>query len=131
MVIWQSVGFSMVVFLAGLQGVPQELLEAAEIDGASPAQRFWRVTLPLLAPAITINVVLSIIGSMRLFDHVLATTGGGPGYATETLTTALYKQAFVIGHYAYGSAIALLLAALIVSISIVQLRILRSREVEV
>ena len=85
--VWQYAGYSMVIFLAGLEGVPTELQEAAAIDGAGRWTRFRHVTCPLLAPAVTINLMLSTIGGLKLFDQIFAMTNGGPGYATETLST--------------------------------------------
>ena len=126
---WQYAGYSMVIFLAGLQGVPRELHEAATIDGAGRWQRFRNVTWPLLAPAVTINLMLSTIGGLKLFDQVFAITNGGPGYATETLSTLIYKQAFVFGSFGYSTAVALVLAILVAAVSLVQLKYLRSREV--
>lgn len=121
-VIWQFSGYSMVIFLAGLQGVPPELHEAAAVDGASPVQRFRHITRPMLAPAITINLMLSMIGGFKLFDQVYVTTGGGPGHSTETLSTLMYKNAFQFGDYAYSTAIAVLLAAIVAVVSAVQYR---------
>jgi raffinose/stachyose/melibiose transport system permease protein len=129
MVIWQFAGYSMVVFLAGLEGVPAELHEAAMIDGAGRFQRFRSVTWPLLAPAVTINVMLSTIGGLKLFDQVYAATSGGPGHSSETLSTVLYKQAFVFGNYGYSTAIALVLALFVAAVSLIQIYYLRSREV--
>ncbi|MEV3921628.1 carbohydrate ABC transporter permease [Actinomadura coerulea] len=129
MVIWQFSGYSMVIFLAGLEGVPVELHEAAMIDGAGRFQRFRSVTWPLLAPAVTINVMLSTIGGLKLFDQVYAATSGGPGHASETLSTVLYKQAFVFGNYGYSTAIALVLALFVAAVSLIQIRYLRGREV--
>ncbi|MCG5212291.1 carbohydrate ABC transporter permease [Streptosporangium sp. KLBMP 9127] len=129
MVVWQNAGYSMVIFLAGLEGVPAELHEASMIDGASTVQRFRFVTWPLLAPALTINLMLSTIGGLKLFDQVFAATGGGPGYATETLSTVLYKQAFVFGKFGYSTAVALVLALFVAAVSFIQLYYLRSREV--
>jgi raffinose/stachyose/melibiose transport system permease protein len=129
MVVWQYAGYSMVIFLAGLEGVPVELHEAAMIDGAGRFQRFRYVTWPLLAPALTINVMLSTIGGLKLFDQVYAATNGGPGYASETLSTVLYKQAFVFGRYGYSTAIALVLALFVAAVSLVQIAYLRGREV--
>jgi raffinose/stachyose/melibiose transport system permease protein len=126
-VVWQYVGFSMVIFAAGLQSVPDELLEAAEIDGAGPWRRFRDVTLPLLAPAITINLALSLINGLRIFDQVLAMTGGGPGYATETVSTVIYKE-FASGSFAYSTALAVELTAVIIVLSAIQVVILRRRE---
>jgi raffinose/stachyose/melibiose transport system permease protein len=129
MVVWQFAGYSMVIFLAGLESVPDNLHEAAAIDGAGRWQRFRHVTWPLLAPAVTINVMLSTIGGLKLFDQVYAATGGGPGYASETLSTVLYKQAFVFGKYGYSTAIALVLALFVAAVSLVQVHLLRGREV--
>jgi raffinose/stachyose/melibiose transport system permease protein len=129
MVVWQFAGYSMVIFLAGLESVPDNLLEAATIDGAGRWQRFRHVTWPLLAPAVTVNVMLSTIGGLKLFDQVYAATNGGPGYASETLSTVLYKQAFVYGNYGYSTAIALVLALFVAAVSLVQVHFLRGREV--
>jgi raffinose/stachyose/melibiose transport system permease protein len=128
-VVWQYAGYSMVIFLAGLQNIPRELLEAAEVDGAGHWRRLRSITLPLLAPAFTINLMLSTIGGLKLFDQVFAITNGGPGYATETLSTMIYKQAFVFGRYGYSTALALVLAIIVAAISLVQLHYLRGREV--
>jgi raffinose/stachyose/melibiose transport system permease protein len=128
-VVWQYAGYSMVIFLAALQGIPQELEEAAALDGAGRFQRFWHVVLPLIAPAMTINLTLSTIGGLKLFDQVFAITGGGPGYASETLSTLIYKQAFVFGKYGYSTAVALVLALLVSGLAILQMRYLQSREV--
>lgn len=129
MVVWQYAGYSMVIFLAGLEGIPRELHEAAMIDGAGTWQRFRYVTWPLLAPAVTINLMLSTIGGLKLFDQVFAATNGGPGYATETLSTVLYKQAFVFGKFGYSTAVALVLALFVAAVSFIQVSYLRSREV--
>jgi raffinose/stachyose/melibiose transport system permease protein len=129
MVVWQFAGYSMVIFLAGLESVPDDLHEAAMIDGAGRWQRFRHVTWPLLAPAVTVNVMLSTIGGLKLFDQVYAATGGGPGYASETLSTVLYKQAFVFGNYGYSTAIALVLALFVAAVSLIQIHFLRGREV--
>ena len=128
-VVWQYAGYSMVIFLAGLQGVPRELEEAAALDGAGRWTRFRHVVLPLIAPAVTINLMLSTIGGLKLFDQVFAITQGGPGYSTETLSTLIYKQAFVFGSYGYSTAVALVLAILVAAVSLVQLKYLRSREI--
>lgn len=116
-VIWQFAGYSMVIFLANLQGIPAEILEASHLDGAGPVRRFWSVVRPELAPAITINLMLSIIGGLKLFDHVWVMTGGGPGGATETMSTLLYENAFQLGSFAYAIAIALVLTVLVAILS--------------
>jgi raffinose/stachyose/melibiose transport system permease protein len=128
-VVWQYAGYSMVIFVAALQGIPRELEEAAALDGAGRFQRFRHLVLPLIAPAMTICLTLSTIGGLKLFDQVFAITGGGPGYSTETLSTLIYKQAFVFGQYGYSTAVALVLALLVSCLALVQMRYLQSREV--
>lgn len=129
-VVWQHVGLSMVIYLAGLQGVPQELHEAAALDGAGAVRRFWSTTRPLLGQATTIVLALTMIGGLKLFDQVFVMTGGGPGYATETLSLLMYREAFVLGHYGYGSAIALVLTMVVAAIVFVQISATRRAEVE-
>ncbi|MEV6106323.1 sugar ABC transporter permease [Streptomyces sp. NPDC051940] len=129
MVVWQYAGYSMVIFLAGLEGIPAELEEAAKIDGAGRVQRFRYVVWPLLAPALTVNVMLSTIGGLKLFDQVFAATNGGPGTSSETLSTVLYKEAFVFGKFGYSTAVALVLALFVAAVSLIQIRYLRAREV--
>lgn len=130
-IVWQHAGLSMVIYLAGLQGVPPELYEAGDLDGTSRWQRFWFITRPMLAPATTIAVVLTMITGLKLFDQVFAMTGGGPGYATETLSLDMYKQAFVLNDYSYGTALALILTMIVAFVSFLQLKVLRRYEVEV
>jgi raffinose/stachyose/melibiose transport system permease protein len=129
--VWQFTGLAMVIYLAGLQGIPDELDEAALVDGASGWLRFRSVTLPLLAPAITTSATLTLIFGLRVFDQVLALTGGGPDYATETLATQVYTQTFANGLFGYGSALALVLTALVLLMAVAQLVILRVREAKV
>ncbi|MET8421808.1 carbohydrate ABC transporter permease [Streptomyces sp. NPDC005134] len=112
-IVWQFGGYSMVIFLAGLQSVPKEIHEAADIDGAGPIRRFWSITRPLLAPAFTINLMLSLIGGIKLFDQVYALTGGGPGHATDTLSTLIYKDAFTLGEFGYSIALAVVLTIVV------------------
>lgn len=119
-VVWEYAGYSMVIFLAGLQGVPDETIEASLVDGAGPLRRFWYVVRPELAPATTINLMLSVIASLKLFDQVQVTTGGGPGHATETLSTVIYKNVFQFSQFGYGIALALILTVCVAIISIFQ-----------
>jgi raffinose/stachyose/melibiose transport system permease protein len=112
-VVWQFAGYSMVIFLAGLQSIPREIYEAAAIDGTGPIRRFWSIIRPLLAPAITINLMLSIIGGIKLFDQVYALTGGGPGHATDTISTLIYKDAFTLGEFGYSVALAVVLTVIV------------------
>lgn len=127
-IVWQFAGYSMVIFLAGLQSVPREIYEAADIDGAGPVRRFWSVTRPLLAPAFTINLMLSIIGGIKLFDQVYALTGGGPGHATDTLSTLIYKDAFTLGEFGYSIALAVVLTIIVAVASTGQYVVLARNE---
>jgi raffinose/stachyose/melibiose transport system permease protein len=126
--VWQFAGLSMVMYLAGLAGIPDELDEAAAVDGASTFRRFRKITLPLLAPAITVSVTLSLIYGLGVFDQVLALTGGGPVDASETLATQIYKQTFAFGRFGYGTALSLILTILIMGMALTQLAVLRHRE---
>lgn len=126
--IWQLSGLTMVIYLAGLQSIPEELDDAAAVDGASTWSRFRRITLPLLAPATTISVTLTLIFGLRVFDQVIALTNGGPVFNTETLATQVYKQSFVYSHFGYGAAIAVVLTVLIAVATLLQTALLRARE---
>lgn len=122
-IVWQFSGYSMVIFLAGLQAIPDEITEASIIDGAGPWRRFWSVTLPLLNGAVVINVMLSLIGGLKQFDQVVAMTGGGPGTATETISTLIYKNAFALGEYPFSVALAVVMTILIAGLAAVQYRL--------
>lgn len=125
MSVWQSVGYSMVIFLAGLQGIPQHLYDAAAVDGASPWQRFWRITLPLLSPTTFFIVVMAIISTFQVFGQVYMLTGGGPAFATSTIVYYIYERAFLALHMGYASALAWLLFAAIFGLTVIQLRLQR------
>lgn len=127
-VVWQFSGYSMVIFLAGLQSIPEDVYEAASLDGAGSFQTFWNVTRPLLAPAMTINLMLSLIGGLKLFDQVLIMTQGGPGSATESLSTIAYKDAFQFQLFGYSTALSLVLTAFVAVASIIQFTLLRRGE---
>lgn len=127
-ILWQSTGGNMVIFLAGLQGVPKELEEAASLDGAGYWKRFWYVIRPLLAPAITINLMLGLIGGLKVFDQIFALTNGGPGNSTQTISTLIYFYFSTFAEYGRAAALAFLLAIAIAILSIIQFRLLRRRE---
>ena len=128
---WQMLGLCVVVYLAGLQGVPTELMEAAAIDGAGPLQRFWRITWPLLAPALTVNTVILLISAFKVFDQVQIITRGGPGTGTTaTIAYVILQEAFVANHPGYASAEAVVMLIIIASASAVALRLLQRREVD-
>lgn len=128
--VWQFAGQSMVLYLAGLEGIPVEVDEAASVDGAGAVTKFRRITIPLLAPAFTISLTLTMIMGLRVFDQVIALTNGGPVDASETLATQVYKQAFVSGRFGYSAATALILTVLVLIIALLQLWFLRSREMK-
>jgi multiple sugar transport system permease protein len=123
MTIWGWTGFSVVIYLAALQGVPQTLTEAAAIDGAGPWRTFRRVTLPLLSPASLFLAVWLTINAMQLFDEVYLSTSGGPLNATTVLVYYLYEQAFVNFNFGYASAIAYVLFLIILVVTAIQFRI--------
>jgi multiple sugar transport system permease protein len=125
MTVWGWVGFGALIYLAGLQGVPAELIEAAQIDGCSKRGAFWRVQVPLLRPVTGFLVVWLTINSLQLFDEVYATTKGGPLHATTVVVYYLYQQAFQFFHAGYAAAIATVLFVVIVLITLVQLRLAR------
>ena len=119
-VVWQQTGFVMVIYLAGLASVPVEIEEAAALDGAGIWQRFVHVTVPAIRPSIAIATTLGIIQGLRIFDQIFALTGGGPAGATETLATQVYKQAFSLGQFGFGSSLALVLTVIILVFAIIQ-----------
>jgi len=127
-VVWQQTGFTMVIYLAGLASVPVEVEEAAALDGAGIWGRFWNVTVPAIRPSIAIATTLGIIQGLRIFDQILALTGGGPAGATETLATEIYKQAFSLGQFGFGSALALVLTVIILAFAILQQYVTRDRD---
>ncbi|WP_091643976.1 carbohydrate ABC transporter permease [Micromonospora pallida] len=123
-VVWQFSGYSMVIFLAGLQAVPAEQLEAAALDGAGAWPRFWHIVRPLLAPAITVNLVLSLVRGFMIFDQIWVTTQGGPAQSTDSLSTLLYRNAFQYGEFGYSAALAVVLTLFIGVVAVVQYRFL-------
>ena len=127
---WNGLGLFLVIYMATLNTIPQERREAAEVDGANGFQRFFRITLPLMMPGITINSVLSLAGGLKQYDHVKVITGGGPGGATQTITQQAVEKAFVYNRSGYSSAIILVLFILIVIVSVIQISITKKREVE-
>lgn len=125
--VWQFSGMTMIIYLAGLQSIPTELLEAARMDGATTWQLFHRVTLPLLLPAIRINVVTNIIGSLSVFDIIMSLTEGGPGYATESLSIYIMRMCYG-SRTGYSTAVALILFLIILIPVLISLRLTREKE---
>jgi raffinose/stachyose/melibiose transport system permease protein len=126
--VWQFAGLCMAFYLAGLQGISDDLHEAAAIDGAKPWRTFRKIVFPLLAPAATVSISITTILGLRAFDQIMALTRGGPGAMSETLATQIFKQTFVFGNFGYGSAFALVLTLLILIVSAIQIVVLRARE---
>ena len=127
---FQYMGVSMVIYLAGLQAIPKEYLEAAEIDGASGFYKFFHITLPLLMPAITVSIVLNIIEGLKLFDVIISMTNGGPGYASHSLSTMMSDLFFAGQNAGFASALGNLMFVIISFFGISSLRFLRRKEVD-
>jgi multiple sugar transport system permease protein len=123
MTVWGWLGFGVIIYLAALQSVPGELLEAAAIDGCSRWRAFWRVEVPLLAPTTLFLVIWLTINALQLFDEIYVTTKGGPVGATTVLVYYLYQQAFVFFHGGYASAIAYVLFLAILVVTVIQLAV--------
>jgi ABC-type sugar transport system permease subunit len=120
MSVWKGFGYNMVIFLAGLQGIPDHLYDAAKVDGATAWRRFLNVTLPLLSPTTFFVVVISVISSFQVFDQALIMTNGGPGTATTTLVLYIYQKGFQSFDMGYAAAVALVLFAVIFVFTVVQ-----------
>lgn len=128
---WQWVGYWMLIYLAGLQSVPAELHEAAKVDGAGPVKRFINVTLPMIAPAITICVVGITTGSLKVYDLLVSSTKGGPGRASTSIIYQTYVTAINGRQYGYGSAMTVTLIVALLLVALVQVKSLKSKEVQV
>lgn len=127
---FQYLGVAMVLYLAGLQSIPKEYYEAAGLDGAAGFAAFRRITLPLLMPAVTNSMVLNIIGGLKLFDAVMAMTKGGPGYASQSMSTLMYNLYFGRQDAGYSATVGIIMFAIISLVSITTLIQLRGKEVE-
>jgi multiple sugar transport system permease protein len=126
MTAWRGLGLQMIIFLAGLQAIPADMYEAAQVDGAGTWQRFWRITFPLLRPTMLFSAVIAGIGLMQAFDEIYVMTQGGPLDATLTVAFHAYRQ-FSFGNYGYTAAAAYLLFLAIVALTLLQFRIFRSK----
>ncbi len=118
--IWKDIGFVTVIYLAGLQEIPENLGEASDLDGATAWQKFWSVTWPMLAPTTFFVTTISLISSFQVFDQVFIMTGGGPVGATTTMVQLIYKNAFSYGQMGYASAISWVLFAFIFAVTVAQ-----------
>ena len=130
---WQQIGYMMIIYIAGLQNVPDDLIEAAQIDGATQWETFWKVKLPMIMSSITVCVFLTLTNSFKLFDQNLALTGGEPNHLTEMLALNIYQTFYARAGMQWkglGQAKAVLFCLLVVAISFAQLRATRSKEVQ-
>lgn len=128
--IWQGAGYNMIIYLAGLSSIDKSLYESAKMDGANKFQQFFRVTLPLLMPSITICLFLVTASSFKLFDINLALTRGGPGRATMGMALDIYVESFMQNRMGYGSAKAIVLLVIVSTITLLQVNYTRKKEVE-
>ncbi|HEY5587237.1 MAG TPA: sugar ABC transporter permease [Ruminiclostridium sp.] len=130
--VWQFMGYSMVIFVAGLKAIPNELYESANIDGAHGWKEFIYITFPLIAPSFTINIILSTIGTLKLFEQVYAMTGGGPGYMTESVAITINRLGFggTGTRWGYGASMSVVMFLAIMFLTVFVVNKLRKREVD-
>jgi multiple sugar transport system permease protein len=126
--IWRHMGYTALLVFAGLQMIPSYVYEAAEVDGSSELQTFWRITLPLLRPVLVMVLVVTMIGSFQVFDTIAVTTQGGPINATRVIYFYIYERAFTRFDFGYASAMAMVLFVILAIVSLLQLRLLRAKE---
>lgn len=127
---WKMSGYIMIIFIAGLQAIPQDQLEAASVDGATGFQRFRYITIPLLMPSITITTFMTLSNSFKIYDVNLSLTGGGPFNSTEMFAINIYNEIFAVGNYGYGQAKAIIFFILVAIITLVQTYFNKRKEVE-
>jgi raffinose/stachyose/melibiose transport system permease protein len=127
---WQLSGYMMIIYIAQLQNIPDSLLEAAQVDGANPLQRLRHIILPLMAPAFTIGLFLSISHGFKLYDMNVALTNGGPSDSTQMLSLNIYQTAFIEGRFGLAQSKAVVFLIVITVVSLIQLKISKSREIE-
>ncbi len=128
--VWQSCAFAIILYLAGLQTIPEELYEAASLDGASPTQQFRSITFPMIWSYFTINVVLSVKGFLQVFDPIVALTNGGPGTSTESVTMLIQRGGLTGGEFAYQTANAVVFFIVITVVSLIQFKGMGSRDTD-
>lgn len=128
--IWQMSGYIMIIYISFLNNIPDELIEASTIDGANVWQRFWRIKFPLLAPAFTVSLFLSLSNAFKVYDQNMALTAGGPFSSTQMATMNIYDTAFKIQEMGYAQAKAIIFLLIITAISVIQLYMTRKRETD-
>ena len=126
--VWQAVAMNTIIYISGLQTVPQEVYEASMLDGASKWKEFFSVTLPLVIPFVTINLVLSTKNLLMVFDQIMSLTKGGPAQSTESISYLIYKNGMDGGQFGFQSANAVLFFVVIVAISVFQMTVLNKKE---
>ncbi|OCN02659.1 ABC transporter permease [Clostridium sp. W14A] len=128
--VWQALGFYMLIYIAGLQSVPDDVIEAATIDGAGRVRRFFSVIFPLIIPSVTVCTFYSIANSLKMFELIFTLTGGGPGTATTSVALDIYNTAFNSNQYGYGSSKSVILFAMVAVITILQVTVFKKKEIE-
>lgn len=128
--IWQQAGYVMLIYIASMNSIDQQLFDAAEIDGASPFRQFTDITLPLIMPAFTVSIFIVLANSFKIFGLIFSLTGGGPYGSTESLALNIYNEAFLYGKYGMGSAKAVVFFVFVALLSFMQVRFTQKREVE-
>ena len=127
---WQMAGYIMIIYIAGIQSIPNDVMEASMIDGASWWQRLKNITFPLLMPAFTISLFLTLSSAFKIYDVNLSLTGGGPANSTEMFAMNIYNEIFGYGNYGYGQAKAIIFFLIVAAITLTQVYITKKREVE-
>lgn len=127
---WQMAGYIMIIYIAGIQSIPNDVMEASMIDGASWLQRLKNITFPLLMPAFTISLFLTLSSAFKIYDVNLSLTGGGPANSTEMFAMNIYNEIFGYGNYGYGQAKAIIFFLIVAAITLTQVYITKKREVE-
>lgn len=127
---WKMAGYIMIIYISGLQNIPTDVLEAADMDGAAGWSRFRHITLPLLMPAVTITTFITLANSFKIFDVNLSLTGGGPFNSTEMFAINIYNEIFVAGNYGLGQAKAIIFFVIVASITLLQTYMTKKKEVE-
>lgn len=123
MSVWQVIGYNMVIYLAGLQGIPEEFYEAAALDGATRLRQFFHITVPLISPTTFFVLIISVINALQVFEQTYILTQGGPAYATLTIAYYIYQQAFQWFHMGFGAALAYVLFVIILIVTLIQFRV--------
>jgi ABC-type sugar transport system permease subunit len=120
---WKGFGWGFIILLAGLQGIPRELYESARVDGAGEWRVFWKITVPLMIPVFILVSVLTILGTMQIYDLVVSTTGGGPGYHTEVPMTRIIAKMLGSARFGYACALGIVFGLVLLTLSLIQIQI--------